>query len=48
MESCEQQDQAQYGDADALEDAQRTRLDPQLVLDVIGVGQHGSADRKPN
>jgi hypothetical protein len=46
MKPCDQEHHAQGGDADALEDTQRTRLEPELVLRVVGVPEERNASNE--
>jgi len=43
MEPRDQEHHAQGSDTDALKDAQRTRLEPELVLRVVGVPEERDA-----
>ena len=41
MKRSDQEDESEGGNSDALEDAQGTRLEPEPVLRIEGIGQKG-------
>jgi hypothetical protein len=43
VKSRDQEHHTQCGNADSLEDTQRTRLEPELVLRVVGVPEKRNA-----
>ncbi len=46
QQAADQEHEAQRGEADALEDAERARQDPQFELHVERVREQGGADRE--